>query len=44
MCYFVKNVMNFLKGLLRALFFVLELMKNPSNKGKRNLPVSGFDC
>ena len=31
MCYFVKNVMKFLKGLLRTLFFLLELMANPGS-------------
>lgn len=42
MCYFVKNVMKFLKGLLRALFFLLELMTNPDNNWRKDLPVPGF--
>ena len=30
MCYFVKNVMKFLRELLRALLFVKELWENPA--------------
>ncbi len=29
MCYFVKNVMKFLRELLRALFFVMNILANP---------------
>ena len=39
MCYFVKNVMKFLKGLLPTLFFILELMTNPGNNWGKDLPV-----
>jgi hypothetical protein len=42
MCYFVKNVMKFLKELLRALFSVLELMANPGNNWRKDLPMPGF--
>lgn len=42
MCYFVKNVMKFLRELLHALFFVLELMANPCNNRKIILSVQGF--
>lgn len=42
MCYFVKNVMKFLKELLHALFFLLELMTNPGNNWRKHLPVPGF--
>jgi hypothetical protein len=42
MCYFVKNVMKFLKELLRALFFLLELMANPGDYWRKNLPEPGF--
>lgn len=43
MCYFVKNVMKFLKGLLRALFFLLVLMANPSNYRRKDLPALRLD-
>lgn len=42
MCYFVKNVMKFLRELLHALFFVLELMVNPCNNRRIILPVQGL--
>jgi hypothetical protein len=44
MCYFVKNVMKFLKGLLRALLLVLELMENHGNNWRENLMVQRFAC
>ena len=44
MCYFVKNVMKFLKELLRALFFLLELIVNPGNNWRKDLPVLGLAC
>ena len=44
MCYFVKNVMKFLRELLHALFFVLELMANPCNNRRRILLVQRFAC
>lgn len=44
MCYFVKNVMKFLRELLHALFFVMELMANPCNNRRRILQVQGFAC
>lgn len=44
MCYFVKNVMKFLRELLHALFFVLELMPNPCNNRRRILQMQGFAC
>lgn len=31
MCYFVKNLMKFIKGLCRILFYIAVFMKNPSN-------------
>lgn len=37
MCYFVKNVMKFLKGLLCTLFFLLELIANSGNKWRKDL-------
>lgn len=43
-CYFVKNVMKFLRELLRVSFFILELMTNPCNNPKRILAVQGFAC
>jgi hypothetical protein len=44
MCYFVKNVMKFLKELLRALFFLLKLIANPGNYRRKDLPTLGFAC
>lgn len=44
MCYFVKNVMKFLRELLHALFFVLELMANPCNYRRIIIPMQGFAC
>jgi hypothetical protein len=44
MCYFAKNVMKFLKGLLRALFCLLELIANPGNNWKKDFSVPRFAC
>lgn len=44
MCYFVKNVMKFLKGLLRVLFELLELIANPGNNWRIHLPLPEFAC
>ncbi len=42
MCYFVKNVMKFLKELLRVLFFLLELMANSGNNWRKDLLIPEF--
>lgn len=42
MCYFVKNVMKFLKGLLRVLFWVMELIANPGSYWRKELPMPEF--
>lgn len=44
MCYFVKNVMKFLKELLRALFFLLELIANADNNPRKKMPMPKFAC
>lgn len=42
MCYFVKNVMKFLKELLRTLFLALEFMANLGNSSRINLTIPRF--
>lgn len=42
MCYFVKNVMKFLKELLHVLFLVIELVANPSRYKRKYLLMPEF--
>lgn len=42
MCYFVKNVMEFLRELLHDLIFVINLLANPGNMWKRLRPLPKF--
>lgn len=44
MCYFVKNVMKFLKELLRVLFLGRELIANLGNSSRINLTMPRFAC
>jgi hypothetical protein len=43
-CYFVKNVMKFLKGLLHVLFELRELITNPGNNWRKYFPMPRFAC
>ncbi|MGL5272512.1 MAG: hypothetical protein ACRC8J_03380, partial [Phocaeicola sp.] len=51
MCYFVKNVMKFLKELRRLLSYLVKLLKNPATircyfnneKGFYNLDMATYD-
>lgn len=44
MCYFVKNVIKFLKELLRALFVGLEMISNLGISSRINLTMPRFAC
>lgn len=43
MCYFVKNVMEFLRELLHALIFIVNLLRNPGSIWKTLPGLSKFD-
>jgi hypothetical protein len=44
MCYFVKNVMKFLKERLRALFIGMQFIDNLGNSSRINLTMPRFAC